>query len=108
MAFPMKVWRLTPDQVAAYKLGQDLGDPHEIKMVKTAIERSREDAEKLRARQQRSIKRRMEGKVQLTKPLYDIEVAAGLDDAEIAEKYGLQRSTMYHYKSLWRKAARVR
>lgn len=108
MPIPMKVWRLTPDQAAAYKPGQDLGEPNEIKMVNTDLERSREEAEAIRQRQQRSIKRRMEGKVQLTKPLYDIEVASGLDDAEIAEKYGLQRSTMYHYKSLWRKAKKVR
>lgn len=108
MPEPMKVWRLTPDQVADYKPGQDLGEPHEIKFVKSDLERSREAAKAHQERQRRSSERRMQGMIRLTKPIYEKEVAAGLNDAQIAEKYGIQRSTMYHYKSLFRKGLRAK
>lgn len=104
----MKIWRLTPEQIANYTWGMDLGPPHEIWTVKTDRERSREEAQAIRERQQRSIERRMRGKVRLTQELYSKEVAAGLSKAQIAEKYGLKVHTVDHYRHLWRKMDRQR
>ncbi|MHA6481085.1 hypothetical protein ACX1C1_04075 [Paenibacillus sp. strain BS8-2] len=102
----VSIWQLTPEQVENYVPRMDLGKPNKIvaaSEIKQAVPKQQEVESK--ARQRRAIKSRIKERTILTNELYDAEALLGLSDKQIAEMYGIQQSTLIHYKSLWRKRA---
>jgi len=98
----VKVWVLTPEQMAAYKPGMDLGTPHRIEEARR-IMISPINREKHRRRIANGVKTRTKGRTLINEHLYKKDRAAGMSDQEIAEKYKIKLSTLRHYQSLWRK-----
>lgn len=100
----VSIWNLTPEQVKNYVPGMKLGRPDRI-VVASKIEQpvAEQTKEEIRSRQQRSIKSRDKGKTVLTEELFKAGLDSGMTEREIATKYGIQHSTLTHYKSLWRR-----
>lgn len=93
----MKIWRLSPAQLAAYKPGADLGEPREIKDVPVVVWPSEMETAS-RLRHDRPTDRQL-----ISAELYDERRAAGWSDQEIADFYGIKPSTLRGYKSRWRR-----
>ena len=99
----MKIWRLSPAQLAAYTPGADLGEPHEIKDVPVVVWPS--DTATHRERAMRAHQTRLAGRELISAELYSERRAAGWSDQEIAELYGIKLSTLRGYKAKWRREA---
>jgi len=102
----VKVWVLTPEQMAAYKPGMDLGEPHRIEKARGII--SLVNSEKHRRRIANGVKTRTKGRTLINEHLYNKDRSAGMSDQEIAEKYKIKLSTLRHYQSLWHKKESIR
>jgi len=100
----MKIWRLSPAQLAAYTPGADLGEPHEIRDVPVVVWPSDPD---MAAHRERAHQTRASGRELISAELYDERRAAGYSDLEIAELYGIRPSTLRGYKSRWRREAEL-
>ena len=105
----VKVWVLTPEQMAAYKTGMDLGPPHRIEKAKymqisTFIPIS--SGEEHRERVRRGHKNRTRGRKAITEQQYKELRRNGLADHEIADKFGIKPRTLQAYKSVWRNRGR--
>ncbi|GIQ63595.1 hypothetical protein PACILC2_21630 [Paenibacillus cisolokensis] len=96
-----KIWRLTPEQIADYKPGMDLGEPHEVKDVPVIVYIS--DLDEAKRRAARGNQTKAKRKSLLTARLYDSLRRDGYSDQEIAKQYGIKHKTLTAYKSLWRK-----
>jgi len=103
----MKIWRLSPTQLAAYTPGADLGEPHEIKDVPVVVWPCEIDMATQRERAMRAHQTRASGRELISAELYDERRAAGYSDLEIAELYGIKLSTLRGYKSRWRREAEL-
>jgi len=97
----MKIWRLSPAQLAAYTPGADLGEPHEVKDVPVVVWPAELETAS-RIRRDRPTSRQL-----ITAELYDERRAAGYSDQEIAELYGIKMSTLRGYKARWRREAEL-
>lgn len=101
----MKIWRLSPAQLASYTPGADLGEPHEIVDVPVVVWPSELETLAVKARTMRGHKTRKGGREIITAELYEERRAAGWTDQEIAELYGIKLSTLRGYKAKWRREA---
>mgnify|MGYP001026585877 FL=1 len=94
----VKVWQLTPEQIANYKPGMDLGEPHQIELVR-CIDPEWADFDPLKKRKRKGIQlgRR------ITEDDYRRLREEGLLDSEIADRFNVGLDTLHRYKMLWRK-----
>lgn len=105
----VKVWHLTPEQMANYHPGMDLGEPHEIidpipfEPIPYLISNPDKFYRDQKQRVKRGVETRFKGRPLITPELYEIERDAGLSNSEIAERYEIQLKTLKQYVSKWRK-----
>lgn len=91
MISEVKVWRLSPEQIEDYKLGQDLGDPHSI---------DRQELPRQHVYDQPK-SRKGPKKKQLSKEQYERMRAKGIDDRTIATALGVGPTTLRKRKKEW-------
>lgn len=89
----VKVWQLTPEQIANYKPGMDLGEPDRIERVKIVTEFE-------------PVRRKGKGrgihiKGRMTSRDYEMQRNRGLNDVQIADLYGIKLDTLQFYKGTW-------
>jgi len=99
----VKVWQLTPEQIADYKPGMDLGEPHRIEFVR-CVDPEWADFDPLK---KRKLKRIQLGR-RITEDDYHRLREEGLLDSEIADRFNIGLDTLYRYKKLWRKERKER
>ncbi|WP_042165552.1 hypothetical protein [Paenibacillus gorillae] len=97
----IKVWQLTPEQVANYVPGMDLGRPDRFEEPPpSTLKIMDEDGDE---RRRRAVRNRLNGKIVLTEELYKRHRGQFMTDREIAERYEITPKTLTGYKSVWRK-----
>jgi len=100
MIGPVKVWRLSPEQIAGYVPGMQLGRPDQI--IPYVREKKGVD-EVTKARVAKAIKKRMENSAAITVEKYKELSAKGMMDKDIAFKYSIKPGTLANYKRSWRR-----
>lgn len=99
----VSIWQLTPEQAKTYVPGMKLGRPDRVVSASKIMQPVTEVAKaKALERSRRGSRTRDRERTILTAELYEAELLLGLTDKQIAETYGIQLSTITHYKSLWR------
>lgn len=108
----VEVWHLTPEQMAAYQPGMDLGEPDEIReptnLIVTPMGQNAVDYAKGKTeRAVRAMLSRRQGKPLITPAEYRRMRDSGQSRKEIAEAYGIQYQTLLQYISMWKSAGKL-
>ena len=108
----VKVWHLTPEQMAAYKYGMDLGEPDEIREPTQLItaptgQNAVSYVTRKRERVARSIKSRLKGKPIITPAEYKRMRESGQSRKEIAKAYGIKYETLLQYVNKWSRVGKL-
>jgi hypothetical protein len=101
----IKVWRLSQDEIEAYRPGMDLGKPHSIEKpvrVSESISQPNGDMEAARRKGGAARSRSNTGKA-ITEQEYKRLHANGLTDIQIAERYRIKLRTLKDRKSAWKR-----
>ena len=93
----VKVWQLTPEQIANYKPGMDLGEPDRIEKVKLVTFPDFD----LLPEQKNGRGRGIRIKGRMTSRDYEMQRRRGLNDVQIADLYGIKLDTLQFYKGTW-------